>query len=215
MSLTAGSRLGPYEIVAFIGHGGMGEVYRAHDSRLHRDVAIKVLPAKFAADADRVRRFEQEARAVSALNHPNIVTLFDLGQAGPDYFMATEFIEGRTLRAHLQERGRWAANEAIEIVLQCAAALAGAHTAGIVHRDIKPENIMLRHDGYVKLLDFGLATFDIPPAPDAETGICRSTSRRRASSLEPSTTSRPSRRVGSAWTHGRTCSASASCCTKC
>ena len=171
MSLTAGSRLGPYEIVAFIGHGGMGEVYRAHDSRLHRDVAIKVLPAKFAADAERVRRFEQEARAVSALNHPNIVTLFDLGQAGPDYFMATEFIEGRTLRAHLQERGRWAANEAIEIVLQCAAALTGAHTAGIVHRDIKPENIMLRHDGYVKLLDFGLATFDVPPEPDAETGI--------------------------------------------
>ena len=171
MSLTVGSRLGPYEIVAFIGHGGMGEVYRAHDSRLRRDVAIKVLPAKFAADAERVRRFEQEARAVSALNHPNIVTLFDLGQAGPDYFMATEFIEGRTLRAHLQERGRWAPNEAIEIVLQCAAALTGAHTAGIVHRDIKPENIMLRRDGYVKLLDFGLATFDVPQAPDAETGI--------------------------------------------
>jgi len=171
MSLTAGSRLGPYEIVAFIGHGGMGEVYRAHDSRLRRDVAIKVLPARFAADVERVRRFEQEARAVSALNHPNIVTLFDLGQAGPDYFMATEFIEGRTLRAHLQERGRWAANEAIEIVLQCAAALTGAHTAGIVHRDIKPENIMLRRDGYVKLLDFGLATFDVPQAPDAETGI--------------------------------------------
>ena len=170
MPLAVGSQLGPYEIVASIGHGGMGEVYRAHDSRLHRDVAIKVLPAAFAADAERVRRFEQEARAVSALNHPNIVTLFDLGQAGSHYFMATEFIHGRTLRACLQERGRWAANEAIEIVRQCAAALGDAHAAGIVHRDIKPENIMLRHDGYVKLLDFGLATVDTPAAPEAETG---------------------------------------------
>jgi hypothetical protein len=95
MSLTAGSRLGSYEIVAFIGRGGMGEVYRARDVRLRRDVAVKVLPAAFAADAGRVRRFEQEARAVSALNHPNILTLFDLGQAGADYFMATEFIDGR------------------------------------------------------------------------------------------------------------------------
>jgi TolB-like protein len=148
----------------------MGEVYLADDTRLGRRVALKLLPQQFASDVDRVRRFEQEARAVSALNHPNILTLFDLGRAGDQYFMATEFIDGRTLRAYLVEQGRLPPAEAIRIASQCAAALASAHAAGIVHRDIKPENVMLRHDGYVKVLDFGLARVVEFTRADDETG---------------------------------------------
>ncbi len=152
-----GRSINQYEIVAPLGRGGMGEVWLAEDTRLHRKVALKLLPAQFTHDAARVRRFEQEARAVSALNHPHIVTLFDLGQCADDYFMATEFVDGRTLRAHLRERERLPVNEALAIVTQVAEALGATHAAGIVHRDIKPENVMLRHDGYVKVLDFGLA----------------------------------------------------------
>ena len=155
--IAAGQLLNQYKILSPLGAGGMGEVFLAEDTRLHRKVALKLLPAQFANDPDRIRRFEQEAHAVSALNHPNIITLFDLGRAGKDYFLATEFIDGQTLRQRLRDSGRLPVIEAIEITLQICQALAAAHEAGIIHRDIKPENVMIRRDGYVKVLDFGLA----------------------------------------------------------
>lgn len=155
--LSAGQTLNQYRILSPLGAGGMGEVFLAEDSRLKRKVALKLLPSQFANDPDRVRRFEQEAHAVSALNHPNIITLFDLGRAGKDYFLATEFIDGQTLRQRLRDSGRLPVIEAIEITLQICQALAAAHETGIIHRDIKPENVMIRRDGYVKVLDFGLA----------------------------------------------------------
>ncbi|HWQ33487.1 MAG TPA: protein kinase [Blastocatellia bacterium] len=153
---AAGSRLGRYEIIAPLGAGGMGEVWRARDTRLDREVAIKVLPAEFARDADRLHRFEQEARAASALNHPNILTIYEIGAEQGIHFIATEFIAGETLRERLSA-GPLSPLEALDVAVQVAGALQAAHAAGIVHRDIKPENIMLRPDGYVKVLDFGLA----------------------------------------------------------
>ena len=164
-----GTTVGPYRVLDKIGEGGMGEVYLADDERLHRRVALKVLPLEFVSDGDRVERFEREVRAVGALNHPNILTLFDLGRAGDQYFMATEFVDGRTLRAVMQERGALPLAEAIGIIVQGAEALACAHAAGIVHRDIKPENLMIRRDGYVKLLDFGLATIIEPSTSTSAT----------------------------------------------
>ncbi len=155
--IAAGQMLNQYRIVSPLGAGGMGEVFLAEDTRLKRKVALKLLPAQFTTDADRVRRFEQEAQAVSALNHPNIITLFDLGRADEQYFLTTEFIDGQTLRRRLRECGRLPVTEAINITLQICQALSAAHEAGIIHRDIKPENVMLRRDGYVKVLDFGLA----------------------------------------------------------
>jgi len=149
-------RIGAYEILSQLGAGGMGEVYLAEDARLKRRIAIKLLPAHFVADADRVRRFEREAHAASALNHPNILTIHEIGQAEGAHFIATEFVEGQTLRQRLQDSPLSVA-EALDISAQIANALAAAHAAGIIHRDIKPENIMLRPDGYVKVLDFGLA----------------------------------------------------------
>ena len=168
-----GTTLGSYRVLEKLGEGGMGEVYLADDERLHRKVALKVLPTTVANDPDRRQRFEREIRAVSALNHPNILTLFDLGRDGDRYFMATEFIDGRTLREHLRTRGTFPLAEAIEIVVQCAEALDCAHAAGIVHRDIKPENVMIRHDGYVKVLDFGLATTPTTASPGDATETMR------------------------------------------
>lgn len=156
MALDAGTRLGPYEIRAPIGVGGMGEVYRATDPRLGRDVAIKVLPEELARDPDRLSRFEQEARAASALNHPNIVTIHDIGSQGAVHYIAMELVDGETLREILSE-GRLPVEELLRIAVQVAEGLAKAHAAGIVHRDLKPENVMLTEDGYVKILDFGLA----------------------------------------------------------
>ena len=156
MAIVAGSQFDHYEIIAPIGTGGMGEVWRARDTRLARDVAIKVLPADFAHDAERLRRFEQEARAASSLNHPNIITIHDIGAAEGTHFIATELIEGETLRARL-EREPLTVTTALELAAQVASALAAAHAAGIIHRDIKPENIMIRRDGVAKVLDFGLA----------------------------------------------------------
>lgn len=150
------SRVGPYEINALIGSGGMGEVYLATDTRLGRKVALKVLPAQLAGDDDRVLRLAQEARAASALNHPNIVTIHELTQFGSSHYIVQEYVDGETLRARLS-RGTLAVPEAMEIAAQVASALSAAHAAGIVHRDIKPENIMIRRDGLVKVLDFGLA----------------------------------------------------------
>lgn len=145
-----------YRIMSEIGRGGMGKVYLAHDLRLNRRVAIKLLPTAFTSNPDRVRRFETEARAASSLNHPNIITVYDIGMVDGEHFIATEYIAGETLRDHLN-RTLPALRDALEIATQVAGALAAAHEAGVVHRDIKPENIMVRPDGYVKVLDFGLA----------------------------------------------------------
>src|SRR5881409_3884239 len=139
MTLAAGGKLGPFEILAPLGAGGMGEVYRARDSRLGREVAIKVLPAAFSADADRLRRFEQEARAASALNHPNIITIHEIGQVDGSYYIITEFIEGQTLRQRMAQE-KLSLREALDVAIQAASALSAAHLAGIIHRDIKPEN---------------------------------------------------------------------------
>ena len=147
---------GPYEIVSFISRGGMGEVYLAHDPRLHRKVALKVLPRVFTKDSERLHRFEQEARAASALNHPNIITIYEILKTGSTHVIATEFVEGETLRQRLST-STLTLSESLHIAVQVADALTAAHKVGIIHRDIKPENIMLRPDGYVKVLDFGLA----------------------------------------------------------
>ncbi len=155
MTISTGTRFGQYEIAAPLGKGGMGEVYRARDTRLERQVALKILPLDFTQSADRLRRFEQEAKTASALNHPNILTIHEIGAQNGTHFIATEFIVGQTLRDRLQQP--LTQTEAIEIALQIANALAAAHEAGIIHRDIKPENVMLRNDGIVKVLDFGLA----------------------------------------------------------
>jgi serine/threonine protein kinase len=156
MALTAGTKLGPYEILAPLGAGGMGEVYRAKDTRLDRIVAIKVLPPLFSADADRLRRFEQEARSVAALNHPNILAVHDIGTHDGAPYMVCELLEGETLRERLQG-GVLSPRKSIEFAIQIAHGLAAAHDKGIVHRDLKPENIFLTRDGRVKILDFGLA----------------------------------------------------------
>ena len=165
---AVGQTIGHYKIISILGVGGMGEVYKAQDARLGRMIALKLLPANFTQDADRVRRFQQEARAASALNHPNIIVIHEVGQIDGRDFIASEFIDGETLRQHLSTPTGGNGNEQsgtplkirdiLNIGIQIADALAAAHEAGIVHRDVKPENIMLRQrDRYVKVLDFGLA----------------------------------------------------------
>jgi Protein kinase domain len=161
------SRIGAYELLDPLGRGGMGEVHLALDTRLQRKVALKLLPARFTTDADRVRRFTQEARAASALNHPNIVTIHEIGEAGSTYYIITEYVEGETLRERMSgaPQKRMKMSEAIDLAVQIAAALSTAHEAGITHRDIKPENVMVRRDGIVKVLDFGLAKLTEPSSP--------------------------------------------------
>jgi serine/threonine protein kinase len=154
--LAANSKISRYRVTCKIGSGGMGEVYLAHDMRLNRKVALKVLPAEVVNNRNRLQRFEQEAQAASALNHPNIITIHEIAAEGDTHFIATEFIEGETLRRRLQTR-RVQIDETLNITIQIAAALDAAHRSQIVHRDIKPENIMVREDGLVKVLDFGLA----------------------------------------------------------
>ncbi len=156
MTLSAGFRLGPYEVLAPLGAGGMGEVYRAKDPRLGREVAIKVLPASLSQDADRLRRFEQEARAAGLLNHPNITAVYDIGQHEGAPYVVEELLEGETLRSTLAG-GRLSPRKATDYALQVAHGLAAAHEKGIVHRDLKPENLFVTRDGRVKILDFGLA----------------------------------------------------------
>src|SRR5499427_7072719 len=156
MTMTAGSRLGPYEILAPLGAGGMGEVYRARDTRLAREVAMKVLPAELAAESARLQRFEKEARSASALNHPNIVTIYDIGSEGEMPYIAMELVEGKTLR-ELLVLGPIPLKKLLPLAAQTASGLARAHAAGIVHRDLKPENLMVSREGLVKILDFGLA----------------------------------------------------------
>jgi eukaryotic-like serine/threonine-protein kinase len=166
---VVGRRISHYQILSLIGAGGMGEVYIAQDTRLGRKVALKLLPAEFTEDPERARRFEREARAASALNHPNIITIYDIEQVDGLHFIVTEYVEGQTLR-NLMPATRVSMAEALEIAVQVAGALAAAHRAGIVHRDIKPENIMLREDGVVKVVDFGLAKLaeQQTPALDSE-----------------------------------------------
>ena len=170
MTLAAGTRLGPYEILAPIGAGGMGEVYRAKDPRLGREVAIKVLPASFSKDADRLKRFEQEARAAGVLNHPGITAVHDIGTADGAPYIVTELLEGETLRSRLSE-GAIPVRKAIDYAVQIAKGLAAAHDKGIVHRDLKPENLFLTKDGRVKILDFGLAKLKIEQDGGSKTDL--------------------------------------------
>jgi eukaryotic-like serine/threonine-protein kinase len=166
MSLTPGTRIGPYEIQSAIGAGGMGEVYRARDTSLGRDVAIKVLPDTFAGDPERVARFEMEARTLAALNHPNIAQIYGLEKAqgqSPLSALVMELVEGETLRARISQ-GPLAPRKALEIAIALAEALSVVHAKGITHRDLKPENIFLTADGRIKVLDFGLARW-IGPEP--------------------------------------------------
>src|SRR5690348_8646494 len=157
MSLQSGSRLGPYTILGSLGAGGMGEVYRARDGRLGREVAIKVLAVGRLEDAGALRRFEQEARTLAALNHPNLLTVHDVGTtAGNALYLVTELLEGASLRERLAE-GKLSQRAAVECGLQLARGLAAAHEKGIIHRDLKPENIFCTGDGRIKILDFGLA----------------------------------------------------------
>jgi len=172
MALTPGSKLGPYEIVSQLGAGGMGEVYRARDTRLGRDVAIKVLPEGWSRDADRMRRFEQEARMIAALNHPNILGIHDIGANDGSPFLVSEFLEGATLREKLGA-GRLPVRRAIEYGLGVAQGLAAAHDKGVVHRDLKPENLFITRDGRVKVLDFGLAKLVAPER--SETAVTQAT----------------------------------------
>ena len=160
-ALATGTKLGPYEIIELLGAGGMGEVYRARDVRLDRCVAIKILPPALSADSDRLRRFEQEARSASALNHPNIVIIYALGLHDSTHYIAMELVQGKTLR-ELLAAGPLPVRKAIEIAAQVAEGLAKAHEAGITHRDLKPENLIISDDGVVKILDFGLAKLTLP-----------------------------------------------------
>ena len=156
MSLESGEVLSHYRVTSRLGAGGMGEVYLAEDLRLGRKLALKIVSSRLAQDEDRLRRFQWEARSVSALNHPNVITIYDIGEAEGRHFIATEFIDGETLRARVSA-GPLPPGLAVDLVVQAARGLEAAHTLGIVHRDIKPENVMIRRDGLVKVLDFGLA----------------------------------------------------------
>ncbi len=171
MGLSAGTKLGPYEIVAPLGAGGMGEVYRARDTRLGRDVAVKVLPGGFAADAERLRRFEQEARAVAALSHSNVLAIYDVGTHEAIPYLVTELLEGESLRDRLKT-GDLTVRKAVEFAVQIAQGLAAAHEKGIIHRDLKPGNVFITKDGQVKILDYGLAKLarlETAVTPDATT----------------------------------------------
>ena len=167
MALSAGTKLGPYDIESLIGAGGMGEVYRARDARLNRTVAIKVLPKSFSADADRLQRFVQEARAAAALNHPNILSIYDIGEERGSPYVVSELLEGTTLRELLRS-GPLPVRKAVDYALQVTRGLAAAHDKGIVHRDLKPENIFVTEDGRAKILDFGLAKLTRPEGTGSE-----------------------------------------------
>src|ERR1700675_150705 len=168
MPLSAGDKLGPYQILVPLGAGGMGEVYRARDTKLDRDVAIKVLPASVAADPDTLARFEREAKAVAALSHPNILAIHDFGTHEGMAYAVTELLEGETLRGK-RDSGPIAQKQAVDYALQVAKGLSAAHEKGIVHRDLKPENLFVSRDGHVKILDFGLAKRVEAVAPGKET----------------------------------------------
>jgi serine/threonine protein kinase len=163
MALTAQGMFGPYRIRTQLGRGGMGEVYAARDERLGRDVVIKIFPATYAADRDRLRRFDQEARATAALNHPNILAVYDIGTHDGAPYIVSELLKGRTLRDILGH-GALVTRKAVAYAIAVATGLAAAHEKGIVHRDIKPENVFVTDDSHVKILDFGLAKLREPQA---------------------------------------------------
>src|SRR6266487_3133968 len=166
MTIAAGTKLGRYEIRSKLGEGGMGEVYLAQDSQLHRKVALKVLPVDVASNQDRMRRFKQEATAAAALNHPNIAHIYEIGESGGTNFIAMEFVEGVTLREKIH-RERTELRKLLRYLQHVAEGLAKAHAAGIVHRDLKPDNIMITRDGHAKILDFGLAKLVEPRLTEA------------------------------------------------
>ena len=225
MTISPGTKLGPYEVRSLLGEGGMGQVFRARDTRLQRDVAIKVLPQSFSRDADRLRRFEQESRAVAALNHANLLIVFDSGtmplpggsadETVP--YLVSELLEGSTLRDRMHA-GRIPERKVLDYATQIARGLAAAHEHGIIHRDIKPENIFITTDGRAKILDFGLAklvqagtaisnetvieTHVQGTRPDMVLGTARATWHRSSF-------------AASRLMHARTSSALARCCTKC
>jgi len=161
MTIQAGAKIGPYEILGAIGAGGMGEVFRAYDKRLGREIALKVLPSEFSSSRERLSRFEQEARSASALNHPNIITVYDIGAVDSISYICMELVDGKSLRSLINE-GPLPLKKVITFASQLADGLAKAHSAGIIHRDLKPENIMISKDGYLKILDFGLAKLIMP-----------------------------------------------------
>ena len=170
MMLSVGTKLGPYELLAPLGAGGMGEVYRARDTRLGRDVAVKVLPSSYSDDKERLQRFEQEACAASALNHPNILIVHDVGTHDGSPYIVSELLEGETMRQRM--RGTTLAQRrAIEYALQIAHGLAAAHEKGIVHRDLKPDNVFITNDGRVKILDFGIAKLTQADGSQSQTEI--------------------------------------------
>jgi len=169
ITLTSGTKLGDYEVKSLLGSGGMGEVYRARDARLGRDVAIKVLPSLLSADSERLRRFEQEARAAAALNHPNILAVFQMGTYEGAPYLVSELLEGETLREPIRH-GRLSVRKAIDYGVQIARGLAAAHEKGIIHRDLKPENLFVTKDGRVKILDFGLAKLTQPQSSSQHDG---------------------------------------------
>src|SRR6266550_2838877 len=168
-----GQCIGRYKIITALGTGGMGEVYLAHDTRLGRKIALKLLPKHFTTDKDRLRRFEQEAHAASTLSHPNICMIHEVGETDDaQHFIAMEYVDGATLRQHMTE-ARMKLSEVLDVAVQVASGLAASHEVGVVHRDIKPENIMLRHDGYVKVLDFGLAKLTEQQEPATQTAAAK------------------------------------------
>ena len=177
---VVGETIGPYEVLSELGSGAMGIVYLAQDVRLGRKIALKLLPPQFTNDKDRLRRFQQEARAASALNHPNILTVYEVEQRAGLHYIATEFVDGVTLRQHMNTQ-RMSLDEILKVAIQVASALQAAHAAGIAHRDIKPENIMIRSDGYIKVLDFGLAKLAekefSPATPETNPGVVMGTPR--------------------------------------
>jgi serine/threonine protein kinase len=170
MSLAEGAKLGRYEIRSQVGAGGMGEVYFARDLEIGRDVAVKVLPSTFSSDQDRLKRFQQEASAAGALNHPNILSIYDVGKHDGSPYVVSELLEGETLRKRISGTA-FAQRRAIDYALQIANGLAAAHEKGIIHRDLKPDNIFITNDGRVKILDFGLAKLTQPDGNQQQTDI--------------------------------------------
>ncbi len=217
MPLSPGSLIGPYKVEVLIGRGAMGEVYRARDGRLDRDVAIKVLPAAYAEDTERLQRFRQEARAAGSLNHPHIVAVFDVGTHDGAEYVVSELVEGGTLADRLRS-GPLSPGRAVGWALQAARGLQAAHDRGIVHRDIKPDNLMITHDGWLKIVDFGLARLErTADALSVEATVAGSDT---AQTIPPRfsgrwRTCRPNRCEDRQPITGATSSASASSCTRC